>query len=160
MVERRHTSIHCISAGFVVTVVIGVLLISVSSKSFAQDELFLPNTLTQGDNRQHINVSNLNNIRLSMRAEDLRSQVLNANQRALNYQWLKNHKNKEFIVGSKAYKMLFKRGFKKYWKRKRNEMFKSGLVPDLDGHGAMSNEMDYDLHVNSHELTLELTYQF
>ena len=160
MVERLHASIHCISAGFVVTVAAGILLASVSVGTLAQDELFLPNTLTHGDNRLHINVSNLNNIQLSIRANALRSQALNANQRALNYQWLKNHQNEDFIVGSKAYKTLFKRGFKKYWNRKRHEKFKSKYIPDLDGQGAMSSEMDYDLHVNSHELTLKLTYQF
>ncbi len=160
MVERLHTSIHCISAGFVVTVVVGILLVSVSVGTLAQDELFLPNTLTHGDNRQYINVSNLNNIQLSMRAEALRSQALNANQRALNYQWLESHQNENFIIGSKAYKTLFKRGFKKYWNRKRHENFKNKYIPDLDGRGAMSSEIDYDLHVNSHGLTLELTYQF
>jgi len=160
MVERLHASIHCISAGFVVTVAAGILLVSVSVGTLAQDELLLPNTLTRGDNRQRIDVSNLNNIQLSMRADALRSQALNANQRALNYQWLVSHQNEEFIVGSKAYKTLFKRGFKKYWNRKRHEKFKSKYIPDLDGQGAMTREMDYDLHINSHELTLKLTYQF
>ena len=160
MVERLHASIHCISAGFVVTVAAGILLVSVSVGTLAQDELFLPNTLTHGENRQHTNVSNLNNSQLSMRAEALRSQALNANQRALNYQWLVSHQNKKFILGSKAYKTLFKRGFKKYWNRKRHENFKNKYIPNLNGQGAMSSEMDYDLHVNSRGLTVELTYQF
>lgn len=57
-------------------------------------------------------------------------------------------------------KLSFNEGFNKYWNRKRHEKFKSEYVPDLNGQGAISTEVDYNLRVNSHELTLELTYQF
>lgn len=136
-----------------------IFLIVITSSS-AEDEFFLPNSLVQGDNRQHLDFSNLNNAQLLERARELRSQELNATQRALNYQWLESHQNHEFVEGSKAYKAFFKRGLKEFWNRQRKERFKSERVPDINGRGSISREVDYDLHLSSDELKIGLSYEF
>lgn len=145
---------------FILAIVMVSVLILNSPLALAGEEFFLPNTLVQGDNRQYSNFSSLNNTQLIDRAESLRSQELDANQRALNYQWLQNQRNKEFTSGSKAYKAFFKRGFKEYWDRKRKEHFKSERIPNLEGRGSVSGEVDYDLRLSSDELKIGLTYEF
>ena len=126
----------------------------------AQDNFFLPNSLAQGDNQQQLNFSSLNNAQLIERAKDLRSQDLNATQRALNHQWLQNYQDQNFVEGSKVYRTILKRSLKKFWNRQRKERFKSERVPDINGRGTISREMDYDLRFTSDELKLKLIYEF
>lgn len=160
MIKRLCDMVPCGDDVFILTIVTVAVLMLNSPFALAREEFFLPNTLVQGDNRQHSNFSSLNNTQLKDRAESLRSQELDANQRALNYQWLENQRNKEFTSGSKAYKAFFKRGFKEYWDRKRKEHFKSEHIPNLEGRGRVSGEVDYDLRLSSDELKIGLTYEF
>lgn len=142
------------------TLALAILLSMFSSITTAEDEFFLPNTLIHGDNRHHTNIGHLSNDQLRDRARELRSQELNAYQRALNYQWLESHHKNEFLSGSKAYKTFFKKGFEKYWDRQRKERFKSNKVPDIHGKGRVSNEVDYDIKLSSDELKIGLSYEF
>ena len=160
MIRWQSDTARCDIARLILTITVASVLPVRPTTLLAESELFLPNTLTQGHNRQHTNFSSLNNIQLKDRAESLRSQTLNANQRALNYQWLKNHRDKQFTSGSKAYKAFFKQGFKEYWNRKRQEHFNSKRLPDINGRGHVSGEVDYDLRLSSDELKIGLSYEF
>ncbi|WP_461482095.1 hypothetical protein [Porticoccus sp.] len=125
------------------------------------DEFLAPSTLYRGDSRQHPGFSTLNNRQLSQRAEDIRSQSMNAQHRALNYQWLQSYQRNEFVEGDKALQMFLKRGLKDYWDRQRREHFHDNRhIPDLDGRGRITRELDYDLRLSSDELEIGLSYEF
>ncbi len=125
------------------------------------DEFLPPNTLYQGDNRQHSSFSDLNNIELNQRAEDIRSESMQPTHRNLNYQWLEGHQKGEFVEGSDALQTLLKRGLGGYWNRQRKEHFHdSKRIPDLEGRGRITREVDYDLRLSSDELKIGLSYEF
>lgn len=128
-------------------------------KLYAQN-LFSNHSFSQPQNEQQLNFSYLNNKQLLERAKYLRSNNLNITQQILNYQWLKSHQNDDFIVGKKVYQTLFKQGFKAFWNRQRKERFKSEHIPDINGRGSVSNEIDYKLRLNSDELKIKLSHEF
>ncbi|WP_461519004.1 hypothetical protein [Porticoccus sp.] len=129
--------------------------------SSLSDEFLHPNTLYQGDNRQHTSFSDLNNIELNQRAEDIRSQAMPDTHRNLNYQWLEGYQKDEFVEGDKALQTFLKRGLEDYWNRQRKEHFHdSKRIPDIDGRGRITREVDYDLRLSSDELKIGLSYEF
>jgi hypothetical protein len=150
---------HYDRTGFITTIAAAVLIIF-STGTMAQEEFFLPNTLLHGKNIQHPGFRNLNNLQLIERADELRSQDFNAAQRELNHQWVENYQNDKAVHGSKAFQTLLKRGLKEFWDRQRKERFQSKYVPDIDGRGSISGEMDYDLRFSSDALKFGLTYEF
>ena len=159
MMYRLYSDNHHYQASVFGTLVMAVFF-TFPSHTIAQEEFFLPDALRQSAHSPHQNLSNLNNIQLIERANDLRSQELNATQRTLNYQWLENHQNPSVVLGRKAYQAFFKRGLKEFWHRQRKERFKSKYVPDINGRGAVSGELDYNVRFSSDELKLGLTYEF
>jgi|GEM_PF-989443 hypothetical protein len=145
------------------TNLLGLLLLLISLmlplELYAQD-LFSNRSFSQWYSEQKLNLSHLNNEQLLERAQHLRSNNPNTTQQTLNYQWLKAHQNDNSIVGKKVYQTLFKRGFKAFWNRQRKERFKSERIPDINGRGSVSNEVDYKLRLNSDELKVKLSYEF
>lgn len=145
------------------TNLLGLLLLLISLmlplELYAQD-LFSNHSFSQWYSEQKLNLSHLNNEQLLERAQHLRSNNPNTTQQTLNYQWLKAHQNDDSIVGKKVYQTLFKRGFKAFWNRQRKERFKSEHIPDINGRGSVSNEVDYKLRLNSDELKVKLSYEF
>jgi len=145
------------------TNLLGLLLLLISLmlplELYAQD-LFSSRSFSQWYSEQKLNLSHLNNEQLLERAQHLRSNNPNTTQQTLNYQWLKAHQNDNSIVGKKVYQTLFKRGFKAFWNRQRKERFKSERIPDINGRGSVSNEVDYKLRLNSDELKVKLSYEF
>lgn len=124
------------------------------------EEFSSPKALSQSGSKQSLNFAYLNNEQLLERAQQLRSNAPNTTQQTLNYQWLKAHQNDDYILGKKVYQTLFKRGFKELWNRQRKERFKSEHVPDINGRGSVSNEVDYKLRLNSDELKVKFSYEF
>lgn len=145
------------------TNLLGLLLLLISLmlplELYAQD-LFSNHSFSQWYSEQKLNLSHLNNEQLLERAQHLRSNNPNTTQQTLNYQWLKAHQNDDSIVGKKVYQTLFKRGLKAFWNHQRKERFKSEHIPDINGRGSVSNEVDYKLRLNSDELKVKLSYEF
>lgn len=145
MVRELYFSISCVRGGFVIILALVALFILTSVRVLAQDDFFLPNTLTRGDNYQHTSFSSLNNVQLSVQAEAILSPALNTDQRAPSHQWLKSHQDDDFAHGSKTFKVFFKRGLREYWDRQCVEHFSNQYVPSIDGRGAVSSGVDYGL---------------
>lgn len=124
------------------------------------EDFFSSDVSSQVNNGKNFNFSYLNNEQLLERAQQLRSQHPNSPQLKFNNQWLRAHQNDDHIIGKKVYQTLFKRGFKKFWHRQRKERFKSDHVPDLNGQGAVSSEVDYKLRLRPDELKVKLNYEF
>ncbi|MCB1668784.1 MAG: hypothetical protein R3E73_14240 [Porticoccaceae bacterium] len=150
----RHLSIKS-SAKFIVA----ALLLSTTHFAHAEG-LFLPNDFVGSANPHSPIDKKLSNDELAERAAELRDQRLSITQRTLNHQWLSQHQDNDAIEGGKAFSQLFKRGFKKYWDRKRETDFADkDYVPDSNGGGRV-NEMDYKVRVSSDTINFGLTYEF
>ena len=141
-----------------------LIFLTLTSASFAQEK-FYKNVASQGNDEQrtsayHSSFSHLNNEQLIERAHRLRSKDIDTTQQQLNYQWLQAYHNDDHILGKKVYQTIFKRGFKEFWNRQRKERFKSDHVPDADGRGSVSSEVDYKVRLTSDELKFKLSYEF
>jgi len=159
-ITGRHNKTHAQGLpanllGLVLLLIFFALPLKLCAQSF-----FSNHSWPQEYNEQQSNFSYLNNEQLRERAQQLRSDNPNTTQQTLNYQWLKAHQNNDYILGKKVYQTLFKRGLKEFWNLQRKERFKSERIPDINGRGSVSNEVDYKLRLKPDELKIKLSYEF
>lgn len=146
--------------GTILTLIFLTITPELSAEDFFSSDVSSQVNNEQNFNFSYLSFSYLNNEQLLERAQQLRSQHPNSPQLKFNNQWLRAHQNDDHIIGKKVYQTLFKRGFKKFWHRQRKERFKSERIPDINGRGSVSNEVDYKLRLKSDEIKVKLSYEF
>jgi hypothetical protein len=104
----------------------------------------------------------LSNSELNRVAEDIRSENMTTEQRALNHQWLQHGYSDHGIrLGSKVISKLFKMGFRTYWDGVRNKHYKySTAVPDGSGNGKVTQDVDYKLRLSDNRVKIAINYDF
>ncbi|MYM62982.1 hypothetical protein [Pseudomaricurvus sp. HS19] len=114
--------------------------------------------------RQHYDsgAKGMSNEQLATMAEYIRNNEMSAEQRALNHQWLEQeHYNDDIRVGGKVLSYLFRMGFRTYWDGLRNKHYNNtNLVPDGDGNGQITEEVEYKLRLSEDEARLLVEYEF
>lgn len=130
--------------------------------------LFVPdldyyNPLQHGQvRRDRLSSHAMTNDQLLQAAQYIRSDNMSAQQRALNHQWLEQeHYNQELRLGNKVVSKIFKMGFKTYWNGVRNKHYSSStVIPDGDGKGKLTQDVDYKLRLSDDKVRLSLQYDF
>lgn len=104
----------------------------------------------------------LSNTDLENAAQQIRTNNMSAQQRALNHQWLEQqHNNDDPYMGSKVLSKLMQMGFRTYWDGVRNKHYASlKAVPDGSGSGKVSEEVDYKLRLSGNKVKLSFEYEF
>lgn len=124
------------------------------------------NPLKKGNNVNHYkggsNLTALTNEDLNLLADNSRHQQMSASQRALNQQWLhQNSEQSDVSLGSRALQKIIQQGVKTYWDSIRLTKFKGNkIIPDSNGKGNFSSEMEYKLRLKDDEVKLALEYSF
>ncbi len=103
----------------------------------------------------------MSNEQLATMAEYIRNNEMSTQQRALNHQWLEQeHYNDDIRVGGKVLSYLLRMGFRTYWDGLRNKHSSTNLVPDGDGNGQITEEVEYKLRLSEDEAKLMVEYEF
>ena len=104
----------------------------------------------------------MDNESLFRSAEQIRSDSMSAEQRALNHQWLMQSENEDSMhVGGRVFSTLMRMGFKTYWEGNRARFGSDNrIVPDSQGGGRVTREVDYRLRVSGDDIKLSFEYEF
>lgn len=127
------------------------------------DEMNYYNPLKHGrsSGSQWIRSDGMNNIQLEQSAQDIRSQEMIAQQRALNHQWLAEQDHHDIKFGRKVITRLVKMGFRTYWDGVRETHYKhNAAVPTSSGLGKITPEVDYKVRLSGDKLKLSVHYEF
>lgn len=95
-------------------------------------------------------------------AEQIRSTHVSPEQRALNHQWLQHNAGvDEPRVGGRVFSALVRMGFKTFWEinHQRYDKF-SHVLPDSQGNGRITKDVDYKLRVSDDKVKLSFEYEF
>ncbi len=148
-----------------------------SEDIFIPDHLLYYNPLKNSDDIDRTSVSTsaviLDNKSLEQAAMQLRDSGMNATQRALNYQWMRQyHQQSEVEYGSKVLSKLFKMGLRTYWDKLQKTSTLAGKVSAAGSTGGgrqsgnsggsfdFSDDIDYDLKISGNKLKLSMDYKF
>ncbi|NHN39619.1 hypothetical protein G8764_20150 [Pseudomaricurvus alcaniphilus] len=121
------------------------------------------NPLKHGSERKTSGYSSqlMDNETLLRSAQQLRSDTMTQEQRALNHQWLVQGTDDSAVVGSKVFSTLMKMGFKTYWEGNRVQFGGDNRVlPNDDGDGRITDDMDYKVRFSGDKIKLSLEYEF
>ncbi|NIB41537.1 hypothetical protein HBA55_18180 [Pseudomaricurvus alkylphenolicus] len=135
------------------------------------DDLFVPDRLNfynplkhTGSERKRYQPQNtaLTNNQLETICDQIRNNEMSASQRALNYQWLEQDaEGAELHVGSKVVSKLVKMGLRTYWNGVHGKHYAtSSVLPDGNGHGKFTEEVDYKIRLSGNKLKLSVKYEF
>ncbi|MGH1373369.1 MAG: hypothetical protein ACRBBW_15120 [Cellvibrionaceae bacterium] len=139
------------------------------------NDLFVPDKLSyynplkhnkqqvKGDAKRYATSSvALSNLQLEDAANQIRTNEMSSQQRALNHQWLEQHHHGDNPdVGSKVLSKLVKMGFRTYWDGVRNKHYSSAkAVPDGNGTGKVSEDVDYKIRLSGNKVKLSFEYEF
>jgi len=102
----------------------------------------------------------LDNLQLESAARYIRANEMSAEQRALNHQWLSQEGNNNIHIGNKVLSSIMRMGLKTYWSSVRNKHYKSTAVPDGNGNGQLTEEVEYKLRLSQNKVRLVLEYDF
>lgn len=132
---------------------------------FVPDELSYYNPLKHNKRptKRYITSSvALSNLQLENAANQIRTNEMSSQQRALNHQWLEQHHHGDNPdVGSKVLSKLVKMGLKTYWDGVRNKHYSAAqVIPDGDGSGKVSEEVDYKIRLSGNKVKLSFEYEF
>ncbi len=103
----------------------------------------------------------LSNLQLEDAANQIRTNEMSSEQRALNHQWLEQHHHGDTPdVGSKVLSKLMKMGLKTYWDGVRNTHSSAKAIPDGNGSGKVSEDVDYKIRLSGNKVKLSFEYEF
>lgn len=131
-------------------------------------ELFLPDSFNYYNPLKHGAVKTsraadphaLDNQQLEAAASYIRANEMSAEQRALNHQWLSQTGDSNIRIGNKVLSSIMRMGFKTYWTGVRNKHYKSTAMPDGNGNGQLTEEVEYKLRLSQDKVRLVLKYDF
>jgi len=131
-------------------------------------ELFLPDSFNYYNPLKHgaEKVSRasdphaLDNQQLETAASYIRANDMSAEQRALNHQWLNQAGDSNIRIGNKVLSSIMRMGFKTYWSGVRNKHYPSTVMPDGNGNGQLTDEVEYKLRLSQNKVRLVLKYDF
>jgi len=102
----------------------------------------------------------LDNQQLETAANYIRANEMSAEQRALNHQWLSQTGDGSIHLGNKVLSSIMRMGLKTYWVGVRNKHYKSTAMPDGNGNGQLTEEVEYKLRLSQDKVRLVLKYDF
>lgn len=133
-----------------------------SSNQFIPGSLIYYNPLKHGAKKisRGTNPQAFDNTQLEAAAAYIRANEMSASHRALNHQWLSQESGGDLRLGNKVLSSIVRMGFKTYWTGIRNKHYQSSAVPDGDGNGQLSEEVEYKLRLSQDKVRLVLEYDF
>lgn len=161
-----------------VTLALACSVVVASSFSYAEsvqadknNDLFVPDKLSyynplkhnQQESKRYATSSiALSNTQLENAANQIRTNDMSSEQRALNHQWLEQHHHGDDpYIGSKVLSKLMKMGLRTYWDGVRNKHYSSAsAVPDGNGSGKVTEEVDYKIRLSGNKVKLSFEYEF
>jgi len=131
-------------------------------------ELFIPDSFNYYNPLKHgaakssraADAHALDNQQLETAASYIRANEMSAEQRALNHQWLSQAGDSNIRIGNKVLSSIMRMGFKTYWTGVRNKHYKSTAMPDGNGTGQLTEEVEYKLRLSQNKVRLVLEYDF
>lgn len=135
------------------------------SSTFVPDRLNYFNPLKRDayqDSHDETSSVTYTNYQLENAAEQIRTNNMSAQQRALNHQWLEQkHYNDDLYVGSKVFSKLMKMGLRTYWDGLRSKHYSTAkALPNGDGTGSVTEDVEYNVRVSGDKIKLSLEYEF
>ncbi|WP_240914296.1 hypothetical protein [Microbulbifer sp. SH-1] len=148
-------------------VVLGILLLPVSTALFAEDTIFIPDSTKalnlQADNAFFIDSAfGMDNNALFESAENLRNNSMGMVHRRLNHQWLEVHTypdQSENVTGGRAINEILKMGFKTYMEQHKRAK-QHPLLRYTNSHGSLNNALDYDFRLSDDKFSISFEYEF
>lgn len=137
-------------------------VLDTSSAVFIPDSFNYYNPLKHGATQtsRAADAHALDNQQLETAASNIRANEMSAEQRALNHQWLSQEGNDNVRIGNKVLSSIMRMGFKTYWSGIRNQHYKSTAIPDGNGNGQLTEEVEYKLRLSQNKVRLVLKYDF
>lgn len=124
----------------------------------------LQNSAEQKKNSSSLTEFNrhLDNESLLRSAEQMRSNSMSADQRALNYQWLQqDDPDSQVQLGGQVLSTLMKMGFKTYWEGNRIELNEGdSALPNSQGNGKFTEDIDYKIRMSGDKIKFSFEYDF